>query len=77
MADKTCIAQDLEEKLKSRDQLYDKARLTIQKLMVTIKNQQLENNRLKNSTQMSNVSNTTTDKEVKNFDRKSIYVYSD
>ena len=67
MADQICVAQDLEEKLKSRDQQYDKARLTIQKLMVTIKNQQIENNRLRNSTQVSNVANTSTDKEVRNF----------
>ncbi|XP_046809681.1 centrosomin isoform X2 [Lucilia cuprina] len=56
-ADKSCMIQDLEEKLKNRDQLYEKARLTIQKLMLSIKNQQVENSRLKNSTQASNVSN--------------------
>ncbi|KAM7341567.1 phosphodiesterase 4D interacting protein centrosomin isoform 8-T9 [Cochliomyia hominivorax] len=57
VADKCCTIQDLEEKLKNRDQLYDKARLTIQKLMLNIKNQQIENSRLKNTTQTSNVSN--------------------
>ncbi|XP_065366564.1 centrosomin isoform X4 [Calliphora vicina] len=60
-ADKSCMIQDLEEKLQNRDQLYDKARLTIQKLMLSIKNQQVENSRLKNTTQASNVSNN--DKE--------------
>lgn len=62
MADKSCLILDLEEKLKNRDQLYDKARHTIQKLMLTIKNQQTEKSRIKNSTQVSNVSSN--EKEV-------------
>ncbi|XP_075169544.1 phosphodiesterase 4D interacting protein centrosomin isoform X5 [Haematobia irritans] len=49
IADKMCIVQELEDKLSNRDQLYDKARFTIQKLMSYIKNQQGEINRLKNN----------------------------
>lgn len=64
-ADKSCTIQDLEDKLKHRDELYDKARLTIQKLMLSIKNQQIENSRLKNNTQSSNVSSN--EKEVRMF----------
>ncbi|XP_073812665.1 phosphodiesterase 4D interacting protein centrosomin isoform X10 [Musca autumnalis] len=48
VADKMCLVQELEDKLSNRDQLYDKARFTIQKLMLHIKNQQAEINRLKN-----------------------------
>uniref|UniRef100_A0A1I8NRW2 Centrosomin N-terminal motif 1 domain-containing protein n=2 Tax=Stomoxys calcitrans TaxID=35570 RepID=A0A1I8NRW2_STOCA len=67
IADKMCVVQELEEKLSTRDQLYDKARFTIQKLMLHIKNQQGEINRLKNhnsSQQAESTSMPSNEKET-------------
>ncbi|XP_061391426.1 centrosomin [Musca vetustissima] len=71
VADKMCLVQELEDKLSNRDQLYDKARFTIQKLMLHIKNQQAEINRLKNhntsqnasSANSNNINNNTANNE--------------
>lgn len=66
VADKMCLVQELEDKLSTRDQLYDKARFTIQKLMIHIKNQQAEISRLKNH----NSSQTSTSTSVPNNDKE-------
>ncbi|XP_058984766.1 centrosomin isoform X2 [Musca domestica] len=68
VADKMCLVQELEDKLSNRDQLYDKARFTIQKLMLHIKNQQAEINRLKNhnSSQSSSTNNNNNNNTANN-----------
>ncbi|XP_058979539.1 centrosomin-like isoform X2 [Musca domestica] len=68
VADKMCLVQELEDKLSNRDQLYDKARFTIQKLMLHIKNQQAEINRLKNhnSSQSSSANNNNNNNTANN-----------
>lgn len=65
LADKACMIMELEDKLKNRDNLYEKACLTIQKLMLNIKNQKTEISQLKGQSLSQSTNNKSSNqKEV-------------
>ena len=58
MADKICQLDETEDKLKQKSQVYEKALKTIQKLMMNIRTQEKEIEKLKSQNKISN-NNTT------------------